>query len=225
MPHRQTIRPPLLVLSQRPHPHPRRHLRPSRVASPFRVANPSQPPSRPHSGLRPGYGWVPKHLLASRGRLGLPKDPPASTTPATQAVALLTVDNGFQLYHNGQLIAANIDTDTPPGWQMATAVHIDLDPNSNVFAIQAHNSPADTDPNGNSSAGLLASIQVSYADGTTAIISSDTTWRAAQPIPSGFQLPSFNDTQWQLATALAKYGFGPWATQVTIPPSYNFTTR
>ncbi|KAF8891033.1 hypothetical protein BD779DRAFT_1515893 [Infundibulicybe gibba] len=146
---------------------------------------------------------------------------PTSTAPAREAVALLTADNSFQLYHNDQLVAES----SPLGWEMATAVHVNLDPSSNVFAIQAHNFNADADPNGNSSAGLLASIQISYADGATAIISSDNTWRVTQPIPDGFQSPSFNDTQWQFATTLVKYGFGPWGTQVTIPLGYNITAR
>ncbi|KAF8891018.1 hypothetical protein BD779DRAFT_223256 [Infundibulicybe gibba] len=148
---------------------------------------------------------------------------PTSTAPAREAVALLTADNGFLLYHNGQLIAA--DTNTVEGWKLATAVHVDLDPSSNVFAIQARNFPSDTDPNGNSSAGLLASVQITYADGSTAIMSTDASWHAAQPVPGGFQAASFDDSKWQSAAVLAKYGDGPWAAQVAIPQSYNITAR
>ncbi|KAF8891017.1 hypothetical protein BD779DRAFT_1784883 [Infundibulicybe gibba] len=90
---------------------------------------------------------------------------PTSTAPAREAVALLTADNGFLLYHNGQLIAA--DTNTVEGWKLATAVHINLDPSSNVFAIQASNLPSNIDTKAGSPAGLLASVQITYADGST----------------------------------------------------------
>ncbi|KAF8891029.1 hypothetical protein BD779DRAFT_1784893 [Infundibulicybe gibba] len=145
---------------------------------------------------------------------------PTSTAPAKEAIALLTVDDAFQLYHNGQLIAEN----STLGWQMATAVHINLDPNFNVFAIQAHNSPLSADPNENTPAGLLASIQISYADGSTTTISSDDTWRVIQPIPDEFESTSFDDTLWQSAAAMATYGSGPWGniaipTQVYNPPA------
>ncbi|KAF8891020.1 hypothetical protein BD779DRAFT_1387952, partial [Infundibulicybe gibba] len=147
------------------------------------------------------------------GNWAFRKTLPISTAPAREAIALLTVDNGFQLYHNGQFIAEN----STLGWQMATAVHVSLDPNSNVFAIQAHNSPSRTDSNANSAAGLLASIQILYTDGTTTTISSDATWRVTQPVPDGFQSPSFNDAQWQSAIVAAAYGSGPWG-YIVIPP-------
>ncbi|KAF8891023.1 hypothetical protein BD779DRAFT_1799341 [Infundibulicybe gibba] len=105
---------------------------------------------------------------------------PISTAPAKEAAILLTVDD----------TNANLAK-----WQNATAVRGNLDPNSNAFAVQAHNSPSDTDASAGSYAGLLASIQISYADGNTTTISSDATWRVTQPIPDGFQSPSFDDAQ------------------------------
>ncbi|KAF8891031.1 hypothetical protein BD779DRAFT_223526 [Infundibulicybe gibba] len=150
---------------------------------------------------------------------------PTSASPATQAAIMLVADNSFILYHNGQLIAASPDTNGPE-WEFATAIQVDLDPDFNVFAIQAHNSPPE-DPNipGGTAAGLLVTIQISYADGTTASISSDSTWRVAQPVPNGFQSPSFNDTQWESATILGNYGCSPWEDTIVIPPGFNITTR
>ncbi|KAF8884500.1 hypothetical protein BD779DRAFT_778337 [Infundibulicybe gibba] len=142
---------------------------------------------------------------------------PISTAPAREAIALLTVDDGFQLYHNGQFIGEN----STLGWQMATAVRVNLDPGPNVFAIRAHNSPSRGNPNGNSSAGLLASIQILYTDGTTTTISSDDTWYVAQPLPDGFQLPSFDDTAWPSATTLVKHGSGPWG-YIALPPQVSY---
>ncbi|KAF8891030.1 hypothetical protein BD779DRAFT_1469113 [Infundibulicybe gibba] len=81
----------------------------------------------------------------TKWRLGIPKDPPHIHRTCEDAVALLTVGNGFILYHNSQLIAANVNTGKF-GWQNPTAVRVNLDPNSNVFAILAYNSPSGTDP-------------------------------------------------------------------------------
>ncbi|KAF8891022.1 hypothetical protein BD779DRAFT_1469104 [Infundibulicybe gibba] len=136
------------------------------------------------------------------GNWAFRKTLPASTVPAKEAIVLLTkLDLGME---NGE------------------AVQIDLDPNSNVFAVQARNSRFGADPNGNSSAGLLASIQISYADGTTTTISSDDTWRVTQPVPDGFQSPSFDDTQWQFAVTLVNYGLGRGGTLQSPPQVSHF---
>ncbi|KAF8891024.1 hypothetical protein BD779DRAFT_1671144 [Infundibulicybe gibba] len=155
------------------------------------------------------------------GNWAFRKTLPTSTTPAKEAVVLLTVDNSFVLYHNGQSIASAISTH----WQSVTAVHVNLDPNSNVFAIQARNDPSNTDASAGSYAGLLASIQISYADGNTTTISSDATWRVTHPVPDGFQSPSFDDAQWQSASMLVKFGSYPWSDQVVIPQGFNFIAR
>ncbi|KAF8891026.1 hypothetical protein BD779DRAFT_1701489 [Infundibulicybe gibba] len=150
---------------------------------------------------------------------------PTSASPAKLAAVLLAVNNSFILYHNGQLIAASSTTDGCE-WEIATAIQVNLDPNSNVFAIQAHNSPPeDPDIPGGTAAGLLVTIQISYADGTTASISSDATWRVTQPVPDGFQSPLFDDTQWPSATILGTYGCSPWDDTVVTPLSLNVTTR
>ncbi|KAF8891035.1 hypothetical protein BD779DRAFT_1799348 [Infundibulicybe gibba] len=131
---------------------------------------------------------------------------PTSTAPATTAVILLAVDDAFALYHNGQLIANS--TILQLNWKLAMAFQVSLDPDSNVFAIHTQNFQR--------YAGLLSSIQISYADGFTTIISSDSTWRVTQPVPDGFESPSFDDSQWAPATVLAEYGSLPWFSRVTL---------
>ncbi|KAF8890884.1 hypothetical protein BD779DRAFT_1671020 [Infundibulicybe gibba] len=156
-----------------------------------------------------GLSGVPQGDWAFRKTL------PESTVPATEAMALITGDNSFLLYHNGRLVAA--DTDTIQGWRQSTAAHVHLDPNSNVFAIQIRNYPADSDGTGNTSAGLLASFQIKYADGSTSILSADDTWRAAHPVPSGFQFPTFDDSNWSTTVMLGTYGVAPWGTTISLP--------
>ncbi|KAJ6620268.1 hypothetical protein B0H10DRAFT_2432905 [Mycena sp. CBHHK59/15] len=97
---------------------------------------------------------------------------PYGKTPVSADI-LITVDNSLTLYVNG------------------------LEPCLNVFAVTAVNGA--TAPN---LAGLLAAIQITYSDGTTSKIVSDTTWRASPC--------------WMPATAEGAYGVGPWG-QIAIP--------
>ncbi|KAF8891034.1 hypothetical protein BD779DRAFT_1671153 [Infundibulicybe gibba] len=131
---------------------------------------------------------------------------PTSTAPAAMAIILLTVDDHFTLYHNGRLVANS--TELQLAWRLAMPFQVSLDPDSNVLAVRTHNIAK--------YAGLLSSIQISYADGSNTIISSDSTWRVTQPVPDGFELSSFDDSQWAPATVLTRYGSKPWYSQVSF---------
>ncbi|KAF8868979.1 hypothetical protein BD779DRAFT_1480521 [Infundibulicybe gibba] len=158
--------------------------------------------------------WI---WLDQNGLSGVPggdyafrKTLPNSATPPTEVIALLAVDNSFSLYHNGQLVSAGA------GWTQSTAAYIRLDPNSNVFAIQVRNY---ADINGTTQAGLLASFQIKYTDGSTSTLSADNTWRVTYPAPSGFQFPTFDDSRWISAMVLGQYGIQPWGSSTGFPSS------
>ncbi|KAF8877685.1 hypothetical protein BD779DRAFT_1475088 [Infundibulicybe gibba] len=185
--------------------------------SPVPSTPPGTPPRRIPTALATTFlnsSWI---WMGSQALTGVPAGDwafrislPTSPAPATTAIILLTVDDHFVLFHNGQLVANS--TDLRLYWRLATAFPVSLDPNSNMFAIRANNaSPG-------SIAGLIASIQISHGDGSTTTISSDSTWRVTQPIPDGFESPSFDDSQWAPATVLVKYGAAPWLDQVYLPP-------
>ncbi|KAG6827567.1 hypothetical protein H0H92_011290 [Tricholoma furcatifolium] len=76
---------------------------------------------------------------------------------------------------------------------------------------------ADLDTGGDSPAGLLAAIQITYSDGSTSVVTSDSTWRANQVVPYNFQQPSVNDSTWPFAETLGNYGISPWFSGVTVP--------
>ncbi|RDB18187.1 hypothetical protein Hypma_000526 [Hypsizygus marmoreus] len=139
--------------------------------------------------------------------------PPNEKTP-TSALVLISVDDRFTLYVNGKQVGTSPETaDT---WKSAQQFNVALNPGSNLFAVRGVNLH-DVNSGGNSPAGLLAAIQITFSDGTTTIISSDATWRSIKSIPANFESPSIDDSQWTSATVLAMYGSGPWGTQIVLP--------
>ncbi|MGB7547130.1 MAG: family 78 glycoside hydrolase catalytic domain [Terracidiphilus sp.] len=53
---------------------------------------------------------------------------------------------------------------------------------------------------------MIATLVVEYADGTTAVFASDTTWKAAVHAPEGWQKAGFDDAAWKQAEVWRKYG-------------------
>lgn len=133
---------------------------------------------------------------------------------ASKATILTTVDDRFSLYVNGNLIGSS--PNTTDIWKNAQTFTTSLTGTSNLFAIRATNL-ADVNNGGNSPAGLIAAIQITYTDGSSDIIVSDTTWKATSTIPSNFQSPSTSDSSWPNAVVQASYGQGPWGSSVTFP--------
>jgi alpha-L-rhamnosidase len=139
------------------------------------------------------------------------------TTPsgkvATSALVLLSVDDRFSFYVNGNLVGSS--PTTVDVWKTAQKFTVPLASGSNLFAIRGTNL-ADVSTGGPGPAGVLAAIQITFSDGTTSIFSSDASWRSIKVIPANFQSPSLDDSQWAASTVLAQYGSGPWGTQITV---------
>ncbi|KAJ7243386.1 hypothetical protein B0H12DRAFT_1236424 [Mycena haematopus] len=127
--------------------------------------------------------------------------PPLGKTPV-QANIIITVDNGLTLYVNGDQIGTGSD------FRYAEAFCVALQPCLNVFAV--------TGVNTGGPAGLLAAIQITYSDGSTSTIVSDTTWRASTTVPTGYEQLSFDDNSWTPAITQGAYGIAPWG-QISIP--------
>ncbi|KAJ6577740.1 bacterial alpha-L-rhamnosidase-domain-containing protein [Mycena capillaripes] len=134
---------------------------------------------------------------------------------AVSAIIIVTVDDRFTLYVNGVEIGASPNvTDI---WKSAQVVHFpNLDASSNLFAIRGTNLPSG-DADG--PAGLLAAIQITFDDGTTDILVSDSTWRATASIPLDFQSPALDDSTWPLSASLGQFGVDPWGNQAVITAS------
>ncbi|KAJ7491157.1 lectin [Mycena latifolia] len=139
---------------------------------------------------------------------------PQGKTPV-QAEIIMVADDSFTLFVNGAEVGAGGD------FTVSERFCVPLQPCLNVFAVTAVN--GGTVPN---FAGLLAAIQITYSDGTTSTIVSDTTWHASLQVPAGYQQPSFDDNSWTPAVAEGAYGIGPWG-QIPVPsppPVLSLTT-
>ncbi|KAJ7611617.1 lectin [Roridomyces roridus] len=123
---------------------------------------------------------------------------PLGKTPV-QADILLTVDNIFTFYVNG------IEAGSGRGYNIGHLFCVAMSPCLNVFAVNATNEGP-----GSSPAGLVAAIQITYSDGTTTNIVTDTTWLYSTTVPSGFEQLSFDDSSWKPAIGEGAFGISPW---------------
>ncbi|KAJ7305421.1 hypothetical protein DFH08DRAFT_721190, partial [Mycena albidolilacea] len=73
-------------------------------------------------------------------------------------------------------------------------VCVALRPYHNVFAVKAINTGGP--------AGVLATIQVTYADGTTSTVVTDASWRFKQTFEPGSDTATFDDAHWGTAFVL-----------------------
>lgn len=112
--------------------------------------------------------------------------PPAGKVPVSSDV-VVTADNQFVLYVNGAKIGASANASDNGGWQNAQYFPaITTSGTSILFAILGtNNADATTTP-----AGLIATIKVSYKDGTSDIIRTDSLWKVDKEIPADFQIPA-----------------------------------
>lgn len=59
-------------------------------------------------------------------------------------------------------------------------------------------------------AGLIACLEVRFADGETLRLMSDATWRSAKDSEVGWETTSYDDSRWSPAQTIASYGGPPW---------------
>lgn len=116
---------------------------------------------------------------------------------------IITADNRFTLYMNGEVLGS------ATGERFAHRFCADLLPSFNVFAVQASTTAA-------ANGAFIATILVTYSDGTTDTIISDSSWRSSNTVPVGFEQLSFDDTAWPAATTVGAYGAATWGA-VAIP--------
>jgi hypothetical protein len=81
-----------------------------------------------------------------------------------------------------------------------------LNAGENLLAIEAENLPA---PSANP-AGLIARLEVQFADGGSMSVVSDDAWKAAQADAPDWRGAKFDDSAWANAIVVGKYGDAPW---------------
>ncbi|KAJ7636382.1 hypothetical protein FB45DRAFT_828681, partial [Roridomyces roridus] len=100
--------------------------------------------------------------------------------------------NRLTFWVNGEIIGSTVTQD----W--AGRFCVDLDPSFNVFAVNASST--------NTHGGFIATILLTYSDGTTDTLVSDSSWLSdGNSVPDGFAEQAFDDTTWVPATVRATY--------------------
>lgn len=111
------------------------------------------------------------------------------------AEIIITAIMGFNLYVNGDYIGSESTFDR---WGYGQRFCIDIQPSFNVFAVNATTKTANV-------GGILATILVTYSDGTTDTLVTDSSWRMTNGSPAGFEQLAFDDNTWSTAAVTATY--------------------
>ncbi|KAF8325690.1 hypothetical protein F5887DRAFT_1201474 [Amanita rubescens] len=119
--------------------------------------------------------------------------------PATGGTIVISTDNQYTLYINGQLIGTHADwthSQTYPFTLTIPTQHI-------VVAVAATNFAGP--------AGVIAALQLN-AGCSNFVYVTDSSWKYNLAVPSGFQLASYNDASWPHAVQEGLDGVSPWGT-------------
>ncbi|HZM02184.1 MAG TPA: DUF4038 domain-containing protein, partial [Candidatus Saccharimonadales bacterium] len=112
-------------------------------------------------------------------------------------------DNKFMARLNGAKIGGGDDWSNPRQFNDLARL---LKPGTNILAIEAENLPY----SGNNPAGLIAVLELKFADGSASQIVSDGVWRSAKSAAAGWTNQDFDDTAWTNAMSVAHYGKASW---------------
>ncbi|WP_308798501.1 family 78 glycoside hydrolase catalytic domain [Agromyces silvae] len=132
---------------------------------------------------------------------------PAGKT-ATSAEIVITADDLFRLFVNGDTLGETEGAVNE--WQQSRRYEVELQADRNVVAVLTNNGEG-------SPAGLIATIRVTYSDGSADLVRTGTDWKASKVVEPGFAEPDFDDSAWGAAAVHATYGSGPWGSGVRAP--------
>jgi hypothetical protein len=121
-----------------------------------------------------------------------------------RARLLITADDAFAASLNGSPLGAGEDWSVVRQFDNLAPL---LRSGTNVLAVTAENRPTGASAN---PAGLLACVEVEFADGGKSSFVSDAGWRCGRSEAPGWDAAGFDDTSWQRALVAARYGEGPW---------------
>ncbi len=133
----------------------------------------------------------------------------AITQTPQRAGLRAAADRRMTLFLNGTKIA---DVD---GYQRMAKFDVThaVKPGANVIALRAQN---DSGP-----AGILAQLTLTYADGRTETILSDTSWQASLREERGWEQPDFAARGWFHALSFGPLGVKPWGDPTGVVEDYN----
>ncbi|KAJ7742726.1 hypothetical protein DFH07DRAFT_964435 [Mycena maculata] len=127
---------------------------------------------------------------------------------AQSATLLVTADNGFNLYVNGDYVGSSPGVPVIPDFRRAQQFTVGLDAASNTFTIFGENIP-NAGSTSAGPAGVLAAITIVYSDGSTSDVTTDTSWLTG-PFTSVAAFLSTTDSALSPTFGLGLLGVQPW---------------
>jgi hypothetical protein len=119
----------------------------------------------------------------------------------------ISADDRFEARLNGKVVgASNPGSETWKTGRQFSDLARRLKPGANVLAIMAENLPAA----GANPAGLIARLEILFADGESIKLISDADWRSAKNEAPGWDKTGFDDSAWTKALVIGRHGDGPW---------------
>jgi hypothetical protein len=131
------------------------------------------------------------------------------TGDAASAAVLITADNVYELYVNGEQVGEDGGS-AAIYWRSVERYDVSklLRPGRNVIAARAKSLGG--------SAGLLIAVRVEIEGAPPIEFSTDETWPARKTFDDGWNQIDYDDSQWPKALALHRLGEGPWG-RLTFP--------
>ncbi|KAJ7848387.1 hypothetical protein B0H14DRAFT_2445985 [Mycena olivaceomarginata] len=147
--------------------------------------------------------WIWTPTTTTNALVALRKD---FTPPLGKALIgaeiIMNAESAMDLYVNGIYVGSGTE---PHRLLFAGRFCVDLLPSYNVFAVNASNTVTV------SSGAVIATILLTYSDGTTDTLVTDSSWRVMKGLPVGFEQLAFDDTTWPVATISGAYGASEWS--------------
>ncbi len=131
----------------------------------------------------------------------------------TSARLEMTADNSFQCWVNGRIAGSGDDFHQIVSMDLT---HL-LKPGTNLLAVAAVNGGDQPNP-----AGLIAALNIKYADGHSQEIPTDQTWEAAEVSIDHWNSDSNASAGWSSAMELGPLGMSPWGYPDVMPPNTDF---
>jgi alpha-L-rhamnosidase len=113
----------------------------------------------------------------------------------------ITGDDSSAIFVNGKQLLSNDDFMTVPDIDATSVLH----EGTNLLAASVHN--AGTKPN---PAGLVGRLDITFTDGSSLTIRTDSLWKTTNRENAGWQSLEFIDTGWVAAKVVGPVGMHPW---------------
>ncbi|MGM9636820.1 MAG: family 78 glycoside hydrolase catalytic domain [Eubacteriales bacterium] len=130
---------------------------------------------------------------------------PAAEKTVERFTLAYTADDNASVYLNGTEVGT-IDTWSDGSYYTGTDLLIS---GTNTVAIRATNASVGY-------AGLVASMKITYTDGSSDSYITDNSWKVCETEKDGWTDPDYDDSGWSAPDQTVSFGSSPWGTGVTL---------